>query len=156
MLTMAVILAVLSAWVEIKFVRRIKPINHIMVHGFLGIDAGLINLVFSISISLFLGTMFGVGGLIAFLGGLGSTALTNMYYPNETALKNMGTSLKAVPDKLVAAKNSANKVYGDFRQPVADFSKMVLVFLKIITTPVHWLRAASIWYSKRRATTTSF
>lgn len=155
MLTMAVILAILSAWVELRFVRHIPILNHLMEHGLGPIDAALINLVFSIAISVGLGMLFGVNGLIGFMGGLGSTAITNFYYPHEQDVKKLGQWFHDLPVKTAALTAKAKKNWADFRQPIIDFAKMVLWFLRVITTPVRWLRTASVWYSNRRSTASS-
>lgn len=151
MIAMAVVLALMSAWVEVKFVRRIPFVNNVMTNGLFGIDAGLINLVFSIGISLVMGSMFGVGGLIAFLGGLGSTVITNMYYPNEESIKALTDGLAKIPSKINDGKNSVVRVYNDFRQPIKDVMTVIKTILTIITYPFVLARKASAAYTRRIA-----
>lgn len=150
MLVMALILTVGTAWIEIRFARNIGPLWWIMEHGLGPISPALCNLVFSIGISTMLGKLFGVNGLVGFMAGVMSTGVTNMYYPNEHFVKSARRVISVAPNKVASAVHSTGKVYGDFKQPIADFSKMILVFLRIVTTPVRWLRAASVAYTKAR------
>lgn len=149
MIAMAIVLALMSAWVEIRLVRRIPFVNNLMTKGALGIDAGLINLVFSIGISLVMGAAFGVGGLIAFLGGLGSTVLTNIYYPNEESIKVFTSGIAKIPHKINDGKNSMVKVYNDFKQPIKDVLTVIKTILQIITYPFVLARKMSAAYTRR-------
>jgi hypothetical protein len=150
MLTMAIILTGLSAWIEIKFVRRIKPLWYVMEHGIFGIDPTLCNLVFSVTLSVCLGMLFGVNGLIGFMAGLGSTFITNQYYPHEAQIKRAGAILHAAPERAAAGINKAKDVYADVRQPLHDLGRGIMIVIRVITFPFVAARWLCVKYTELR------
>ena len=71
LLIMAIALALISAFIEFKAVRNVAPIRWIFEKSWL---AGFL---LSMLLSLTLGWLFGMSGLVAAMGGIGSTVITD-------------------------------------------------------------------------------
>lgn len=74
LLTAGVILALLSAWLEIALVRHSRLLKALMNR------MKMMRIVASIVLSIMLGTVFGAAGLVVMIAGVGSTMLTQPYY----------------------------------------------------------------------------
>lgn len=155
MFVMAIMLALISAWIEIKMVRGNATFRKLMENGFLFIPGRYMSLVFSIALSVVLGELFGAAGLIVLFGGLLSTVMTNIYYPQMEKIDEIVKSMRSAIDGTPAAiqqikdfKNQCVKLWADVRVPLADFLKIIIVILKIITLPLRLLRSALAFYSE--------
>lgn len=150
MLIMAMILTATCAWIEIKFARQIPPLWYLMENGLGPIGAGLFNLVFSLGLSITLGHLFGVTGLIAFVAGLASTWITNMYYPHEDQINLVRERVSNVSSNLKSTAVKTQAVYADVKQPLTDFGTLIMGIVKFIVLPFTVLRWAGKRYTERR------
>jgi len=152
-LTMGLILGLASAFIEIKFVKSSAKFAYIMEHGYKlpllpwTVSAQFINITFSMLLSVVLGMFFGATGLVALFAGIVSTCITQPYYslePKVLATISHWRSRKAQASKM-GTKLSA--IWADFKRPVQDFIKLVLIALRIITFPFVAARKASAKYT---------
>lgn len=116
------ILAVLCAVVEVQLMERIPLLAAIITKlGPLG------SLAFSLALSIFLGSIFGAAGLIAFIAGVSSTFLAQPYY----VAKRNG-KWTAYQEKYAGYKKtySANKdLYAKRANQLVDLFKVIFAIV---------------------------
>lgn len=87
-------------------------------------------LFFSFALSLLIGEAFGAHGLIALLGGLGSTIITTIIYKSH---------MLHLVDKYRARKDEINakitEVKGQIKTVVRNIWGMIVFFYKVFTAP---------------------
>lgn len=74
LLTTAVLLGLISATLEIYLVRKSRAVNWLLRR------AGWVPIVFSMTLSVVLGTVFGAAGVIVMFAGVLSTVIVQPYY----------------------------------------------------------------------------
>lgn len=156
-LTMGLVLGIASAFIEIKFVKGSPWFANVMQVGLKipftpwTVSAQMINIGFSVGLSALLGVFFGATGLVALFAGIVSTCITQPYYSLEPKVLAIFAHWRT--RKLQAGKmgDKLTAMWADFKRPVQDFIKLVLVFLKIITFPFVAIRKASVMYTQMKA-----
>ncbi len=157
-LTMGLILAVISTFMEIKLVHGSKTVRNLYTHGlnFFGyhIDGVWFNTAGSLLLSALLGIIFAANGLVVMFGGIISTGLSQLWFMGEefceraniskSSISSAGTSLKKGKQNIVS-------VYNDFRQPIIDIKNFILFIVRIITFPFVVARRFSASYTARKA-----
>lgn len=129
MFAMMMIIMGASAFVEIQFVRASGAFRAVMHNGVGPIPAMWCNLIFSVGLSVFLGHLFGAEGLIAFGGGIASTFVTAMYYPQMDRIEAVWTKRTEIGVKV---------------HHVAMVTwKSVVLFWSIFTAPVRFAMAVT-------------
>lgn len=160
MISMAIILGVFSAFIELVIASKSKVWHRAITQGIhagpIQIERALTALILSIGLSFTLGTLFGAHGLISFTAGAFSTGIVLVAYPiinfcedNQISPASIRGRLDSSVARGRAFHSQAHEVWEDFRQPLADFGKLMLVVLRFITLPVRILRAGAQWYNRR-------
>lgn len=153
LLMMGFVLGLASAFIEIKFVKSSPAFARVMEQGInipltpWRISASMINITFSMLLSVVLGMFFGATGLVALFAGIISTCITQPYYSLEPKVLAIIDHWRTKKVKMGATRAKFNAVWADFKRPVQDTIKLVLVFLKIITFPFVAARKASAKYT---------
>lgn len=150
-LTMGLVLGIASAFIEIKLVKGSPWFAKVMEDG-LGfgrfrISAQMINITFSVLLSALLGVFFGATGLVALFAGIVSTCITQPWYSLAPKVRAIVDHWKTRKLKAHATSGKLQAIWADFKRPVQDTIKLVLVFLKIITFPFVAARKASAKYT---------
>jgi hypothetical protein len=157
LLTMALIIAGVSTYSEVKLVHASAWLRNLYVHGKGGIDGVYFNTAGSFILSWLMGVLFGASGVTVFLGGILSTGMSQAYFSAEGFVQDRGWSLEKAKTRSSQLQSSyrskkaaATKVADDFRQPVKDLMSLILVIIKIIVAPVVAIRKMSVAYTERR------
>lgn len=157
LLTMGIIIGLVSTFTEIKLVHGLPAIKRLYLHGAFGIDGIVFNTAGSFVLSFIIGTLFGADGLVVMFGGVVGAALSQFYFSVEGFTQKRGWSAAGAKkslhhnmDQIRKAKDTTVRVANDFKQPVQDLGRLVLILLRIITLPFIALRALSVQYSKNR------
>lgn len=152
-LTMGLVLGIASAFIEIKLVKGSPWFAHVMEVGLnipltpWTISAQMINIVFSVLLSALLGVFFGATGLVALFAGIVSTCITQPYYSMEPKVKAFIATYRTKRVKMGATHAKLTAIWADFKRPVQDTIKIVLIMLRIITFPFQAARKASAKYT---------
>lgn len=157
LLTMALIIAAVSTYVEIKLVHGSDWLRQLYTRGALGIEAVYWNTAGSFFLSWIVGILFGASGTTVFIGGVVSTGLSQAFFSIEGFMGTHDLTLERAKIKASqlqssyrSKKNAVDKVVDDFRQPTADLLSLILVIIKIIVSPVVAIRKVSATYSAAR------
>lgn len=158
LLTIGLVIAVVSTYVEVKLIHGSSTLRRLYVHGFGRIEGVYFNTAGSFVLSYIIGVMFGATGLTVLFGGIISTGLSQMYFSSEKFFQDNGWSLAKVKHSVTKtthsvgrAKSNLMDIYHDFRQPIKDVVALFLAFLKVITFPLVLLRKTSASYSQAKA-----
>lgn len=137
LLTAAILLGVLSAFLEVKFFSKVSFVHRSITHGFRvplfgwHVEAEICDFVFSILLSWVLGKVFQVpGGLTVFLGAMISTGITKLYWPNE----------KIILSSVASAKQGWEANKGQIAQTLVDTVHFMYGVLRFITIPIRVAR----------------
>lgn len=135
-MTMVWILALASAFIELYAAFKI-PVYMKVTERF-----PLLALVVSITLSWFLGHIFGAAGLIALMGGLVSTMITLGCY----------RILAKVHDGTVAAKTAKfREDWESAKQLSKDLWKVIYFCIRVVTFPIWGYRSVKGWCSRMKA-----
>lgn len=144
LLTMGVIIALVSTFVEIKLVHGAKWLDTLYTKGMLGIDGIWFNTIGSFALSWLIGIMFGATGTTVLLGGMFSTAMSQAWFMAENKLKENGYTWETF-------RATYSEKIGDFVQLMRDFGKVIIFTLRVITFPIWGTRAAILWFNTTKA-----
>jgi hypothetical protein len=159
LLIIGLMIAVVSTYTEIKLVHGSAFIRRLYVQGMGGIEGVWFNTAGSFLLSYLIGILFGATGLTVLFGGIVSTGLSQAYFSAEGFCSDRGWTIagwKASANRSLNqvrdTKNATVRVINDFRQPVADLGRLILIIMRVLTLPFIWLRALSNAYTKHRTT----
>lgn len=158
-LIMGMTMAIGSAYIEIKLVHGSAMLDSLYTKGVFGIKGVYFNTAGSFFLSWFIGMLFAADGVTVFFAGMISTGISQVYFSTEGWARENGWTMAQVKSNITGTiqgaknfKQGSIKLYNDFRQPVADVVRFILIIMRIITFPFVMLRKASALYSDRRAT----
>jgi hypothetical protein len=128
LLTMVILLALSSAFLEVKLAKAL-PIWHKM-----SVKSQAFNLLGSIALSYVLGMLFGASGLIALMAGIVSTVITVPYY----------SGLRYIEDNETKVTENV--------QIVKDAGRGIWFFVKFIGFPFRVVRKITQFFARKGAT----
>lgn len=116
MILMLVVLVIASIWIEVKVIRKVRPVKYLVERY------SLAGVALSLTISAILGSLFGAAGVIVFIAGLASTmgAAPFRAFSKEQA--------SALQKKIANAKSWAVSFKKTYR-PVGIFLKYLFIIL---------------------------
>jgi hypothetical protein len=123
LVTMAILLACASVYVELKLVKSVPGLKKLTE------KYGLVGLAMSLALSAALGAVFGAAGLVVMIAGLVSTAVTNPIYRLREALHSKNAHVQA---KVATAKQAVADAKQTYR-PVGKALKWTAI---AATSPV--------------------
>jgi hypothetical protein len=122
-LTMALLLAAASVYVELKLVKSVPGLKK-LVERF-----GLVGLAMSLALSVFLGGIFGAAGVTIMIAGMCSTAVTAPIYRLRHQIEHKNAVMKA----RVQATQAFMKETKDTYRPVGKVVKWTAIG---VTSPI--------------------
>ena len=96
LLIMAVLLGLVAAFLELRLSFGSK-----LIRGFIE-KSSVLGVVFSIALSILIGSLFGAAGLVVMLGAMIATAITQPVYIVANKVKSTGVDVKRTIDDVVS------------------------------------------------------
>ena len=136
LLSMAILLALGSAFLEFKLVKSLKFLDK------LNSKSMFFGIMFSIVLSAGLGMVFGAAGLVVMMGGILSSAITEPIWAIRRTMKSKNVQTQARIQQMRQTKNEFVQTY----RPVGKAAKFLVVTpFKVAKIPVNVKHGRKIW-----------
>lgn len=151
LLTMGVILAFCSCFIEVKLVNAIPALERAYLNGFAGIPGAWINNGASMLLSFGMGVLFGVEGLTMAFAGIISIPMSNFWFIGKKLANQRGITVASTKQTLSDRSKSTSEWWNENSHYFRDLAKTIFILIKVITWPLRAaLKANSVAQEKKQ------
>lgn len=151
LLTMGLILAFCSCFIEVKLVTAMPWLERLYIDGLGPISGTWINNGASMLLSFGMGVLFGVEGVTMAFAGIISIPMSNMWFMGKKAANSRGITMETTKRSLSERSSGAIDWWDENSHYFRDLATTIFIFIKVITWPLRAaLKANSIAQEKKR------
>lgn len=144
LLSIALLIAFFSAFIEIKAVDSLKPLETLYTKGFI-LPGIWYNFAFSLALSAVMGIVFSAGGVTIMLAGVMSTGLSAFFFRTKAIANANGYTYKGVKVNVAKVTTNLQANKAKHIQTAKDVVKMIKVIIHIFIFPITAVRAIIKW-----------